>query len=144
MSKTLDPAIRKFITDKFYQPGFMSNFDTRIVTLEYGLCVIEMPASPLIVQDQGFFHGGAIGALGDTAGGTVARTVLSYPGDVLALEYKVNFLRPGVGDKLVARASVLRKGRSAIITRVDIDCVTGGETKLCAAMQQTVVPVGAG
>lgn len=141
MSQPLAPHVRAFIEEKFAMPGFMSNFGTRLIELDHGHCVIEMPASPLIVQDQGFFHGGAIGALGDTAGGMVARTVLPEASDVLALEYKINFLRPGVGDKLVARASVLRQGRSTIVTRVDIDCVIDGVAKLCAAMQQTVVPV---
>lgn len=132
--------MRRYIEEQFAVPGFMSNFGARLVALDHGSCVIEMPASPLILQDQGFFHGGAIGALGDTAGGIAARTVLAEPGHVLALEYKINFLRPGLGEKLVARGSVLRHGRSVIVTRVDIDCVVNGVAKLCAAVQQSVVP----
>lgn len=60
--------------------------------------------------------------------------------DVLTLEYKINFLRPATGAILTAKAMVLRAGRSAIITLVD---VFDSDDRLGAAMQQTIVPARA-
>ena len=59
--------------------------------------------------------------------------------DVLTLEYKINFLRPAAGDRLVAEATVLRTGRSISVTRVDVYVEARGVRKLCAAVQQSVM-----
>ncbi|WP_353608994.1 PaaI family thioesterase [Labrenzia sp. DG1229] len=59
--------------------------------------------------------------------------------DVLTLEMKVNYVRPGVGGKLIARASVLSHGRSQAVCRCDVmisDKI--GEEKICVAAQGTI------
>ena len=55
-----------------------------------GRCVIDLPFSEAVTQQNGFFHGGVVGMLGDTAGGYAALTMLPHGSDVLTLEYKVN------------------------------------------------------
>ena len=51
-----------------------------------------MPAAP----------GRRSGTVADTAGGYAALTQLPAGSDVVTLKYKVNFLRPAAGDRLVA------------------------------------------
>lgn len=91
-------------------------------------------------QQHGFFHGGIIVAVGNTAGGYAALTVLPSGSEVLTQEYKINFLRPAAGALLKAEGLVLRAGRSVIGTRVDVSVVTDGNTTLCSALQQSIVP----
>jgi uncharacterized protein (TIGR00369 family) len=59
--------------------------------------------------------------------------------EVVTLEYKVNFLRPAAGDRLLAEGSVLRAGRSVTVTRVDVFVEADGRRSLCAALQQSIM-----
>lgn len=111
-----------------------------MVSVEAGRCTLELPFGEVVAQQHGFFAGGAIGTLADIAGGYAAMSVAAARHDVLTLEYKINFLRPATGAFLTASATVLRAGKSTIITRVD---VTDDQSRLCAAMQQTIVPARA-
>ena len=108
-------------------------------TLEAGRCALSLPYSGEVTQQHGFFHGGVIGALADTAGGYAAMTAMPDAEDVLALEYKINFLRPALGERLVAEGNVLRSGRSVTVVRVDVFAEKDGARSLCAASQQSIV-----
>jgi len=111
----------------------------RIVALEAGTCVIEMPFSDGVSQQLGFFHGGSVGAIADSAGGYAAMTLTPDGVEVLTSEYKINFLRPAAGDFIIAEGKVLKAGRSLTVARVDIRVRNGGRETLCAAVQQSIM-----
>ena len=123
----------------FGRQGLFRALGARMTHLAPGLCTLELPFSDAVSQQQGFFHGGIIGALGDSAGGYAAFSLMPAGGEVLTLEYKINFLRPGAGERLIARGSVLRAGRTVTVTRVDVEIVQGSRSVLCAAMQQSLM-----
>ena len=60
--KPSNPDYAKAVRDSFTKQGLMATLGARILTIEPGFCVIEMPYAPGVSQQQGFFHGGAIGA----------------------------------------------------------------------------------
>jgi uncharacterized protein (TIGR00369 family) len=62
---------------------------------------------------------------------------------VVTSEYKINYLRPALGESLIARATVLYAGKSQAVCRCDVLAVTAGAEKLCATAQGTIVPIGA-
>ncbi len=136
----LAPQIEAGVRASFAKQGLMTSFGASITTLAPGRCTITLPYSEAVGQQHGFFHGGIIGAFGDTAGGYAALTVLPSGSEVLTLEYKINFLRPAAGTLLLAEGLVLRAGRSVIVTRVDVSAVADGKTTLCSALQQSIVP----
>jgi uncharacterized protein (TIGR00369 family) len=136
----LSDAQAEVIRQSFARSGFMTGMGARIVTLEPGRCVLEMPFSDRVTQQHGFFHGGAVVTLADTAGGYAAMTLVPDGIDVLTLEYKINFLRPALGERINAEGHVLRAGRNIIVTRVDIFSCEGMDRVLCAALQQTIIP----
>lgn len=136
----LSDAQAEVIRQSFARSGFMTGMDARIVTLEPGRCVLEMPFSDRVTQQHGFFHGGAAAALADTAGGYAAMTMVPGGNDVLTLEYKINFLRPALGELIVAEGVVLRAGRNVTVTRVDVFSCEGTDRVLCAVLQQSIVP----
>jgi len=135
LPEDLDRSIRA----DFARGGLMRDIGAEITGLAAGRCTLEIPFSDRVAQQQGFFHGGIIGALADTAGGYASLTVLPQGTEALTLEYKINFLRPAVGLRLIAEGSVLRAGRSVIVTRVDVHCDDGAQRRLCAAMQQSIM-----
>lgn len=94
-----------------------------------GKVEIAMPWRAEVGQYSGFLHAGLIGALIDTACGFAAASVV---GRVLASHYSVNFLRPAVGERFIARARVVKPGKSQVFTTCDLYAVSGGVEKLVA------------
>jgi uncharacterized protein (TIGR00369 family) len=134
----LSQGKRAEVVASFERQGFLRELGARIVTLSGGHCVVELPFSEAVSQQHGLFHGGAIGAIADTAGGYAAMTLAPEGVDVLSAEYKINFLRPAFGQTIVADGVVLKAGRSLTITRVDVWAVDGSNRRLCAAVQQSI------
>ena len=123
----------------FARQGLMQGIGAALAELGPGRCRIELPFSDLVGQQQGFFHGGIIGAVADTAGGYAALTLLPADSEVLTLEYKINFLRHAAGARLAAEGMVLRSGRSVTVTRVDVHVLVGDRMVLCVALQQSTM-----
>lgn len=123
----------------FARQGLMRTIGAELTSLGPGSCTIEVPFSEGISQQHGFFHGGVIGAIADSAGGYTALSLLPPGSEVVTLEYKINFLRPGAGERLVAKGSVLRAGRSVTVTRIEVFVEAGGQTSLCAGLQQSIM-----
>lgn len=91
-------------------------------------------------QQHGFAHGGVVSYLADNALTYAGGTVL---GDCLTLEFKINYVRPAVGQKLIARARVTASGRQQAVCHCDIFAVDKGNEKLCATAQGTIWKVDA-
>jgi uncharacterized protein (TIGR00369 family) len=79
-----------------------------------------------------------IGAVGDKAGGYAALTLAPPDREVLTVEYKVNFLAPVRGERLVARGEVVTAGRRLFVCKAEVSVVDGDEERVCAAVLQTV------
>ena len=90
-------------------------------------------------QYAGFLHAGLVGALIDTACGFAAVTVV---GRVLASHFAVNCLRPAVGERFIARARVVKPGRTQVFTACELFAVAGGSEKLVATGETLLTPVG--
>jgi len=89
-------------------------------------------------QYAGFLHAGMVGALIDTACGFAAVTVV---GRVLASHYSVNCLRPAVGERFVARAHVVKPGRTQVFTACELFALQDGVEKLVATGETLLTPV---
>lgn len=103
---------------------------------------ITLPIVDHLKQQHGFVHGGVISYLADNAitfaGG------LALGGDALTSEYKINYLRPAKGSRLIARACLRGKGKRQAVCLCDIVAVgDDGTETLCAVAQGTVVAAAA-
>jgi uncharacterized protein (TIGR00369 family) len=100
-----------------------------VISAEPGKVEIAMPWRSEVGQYSGFLHAGLVGALIDTACGFAAATVV---GRVLASHYSVNCLRPAVGERFVAKARVVKPGKSQVFTSCELYAQAGGSEKLVA------------
>lgn len=100
-----------------------------VLSADAGRAEIAMPWRGEVGQYAGFLHAGLIGALIDTACGFAAVTV---SGRVLASHYSVNCLRPAVGERFVARARVVKPGKTQVFTACELYALANGEEKLVA------------
>ncbi len=120
----------------------MRHLGARLLQAAPGLCEVALPYSDRVTQQQGGFHGGAMGALADIAGGYAALTVVPDGMEVSTVEYKVNFLAAFQDGELRATGRVVKAGRRIIVTSAEVlHLAADGSETLCALMQQTLVPV---
>ena len=112
-----------------------------VVNAESGKVEIGMAWREEAGQYSGFLHAGLVGALIDTACGFAAATLV---GDELASHYSVLCLRPAVGERFVARARVVKPGKSQVFTACELFAVTGGVEKLVATGETLLSVVRAG
>lgn len=113
---------------------------TELTKFEQGDVVLEIPVRDDLLQQNGFVHGGVLSYAADNALTFVGGSVLGP--NVLTSEYKINYVRPAVGEKLIARASVVHAGKRQAVCRCDVFVRdAAGEEKLCAVSQGTIMAV---
>jgi uncharacterized protein (TIGR00369 family) len=109
-----------------------------LTRFEPGSAELALAVRDALRQQHGFVHGGVVSHLADNcltyAGGSVL-------GDCVTSEYKINYLRPAIGQKLVARATVLSSGKRQAVCACQVFAVDGGEEKLVAAAQGTITKI---
>jgi len=109
--------------------AFNQFFGIEVKSAGAGVVELTMPWRPEAGQYSGYLHAGLIGALIDTACGFAAATLV---GPVLASHYSVNCLRPAVGESFIARARVVKPGKSQVFTTCEVFAVSDGIEKLVA------------
>lgn len=134
-----NPRFAERVRDSFGRQGVMALLGAELARVEPGECEIHLPYRPELSQQHGYFHGGIIGTIADSAGGYAAFTLMPADASVLTVEYKVNLLAPGDGELLIARGRVVKPGRTLIVAAVDAMAVKAGRETLCATLLQTLM-----
>ncbi|MDP7704631.1 MULTISPECIES: PaaI family thioesterase [unclassified Mycobacterium] len=139
-----DPDYRQRVRESFALQGLMATLGAQLRSIGPGVVEIEVPFSPGLTQQDGFFHAGVTISILDTACGYSALTLMAHGSRVLTVELKVNLLAPAVGDRLRARGEVLRPGRNLTVCRGDAYAVSGSDSKQVATLLATMTAVPAG
>jgi len=105
-----------------------------------GRAELKIPIRPELKQQHGFVHGGVISYAADNTLTFAGGSVLG-PG-VATSEFKINYLRPAIGDFLVARATVIYTSKSQAVCRCDVFVSKEGKESLCATSQGTIAKLG--
>jgi uncharacterized protein (TIGR00369 family) len=110
-----------------------------ITNMEDGAVTIELPCRQDLTQQHGFIHAGIVTMIVDTACGYAALSLMPVSAAVLTVEYKVNFISPAIGEKLVARGRVLKPGKTLMACYGEVHAKFGGEEKIVASMLATMI-----
>ncbi|WP_082016626.1 PaaI family thioesterase [Cupriavidus sp. IDO] len=140
-SGLLSAARADAIATSFSRQGLMTSFGASLSRVEHGEVEIAMPWSEGVTQQHGFFHGGAVGALADSACGYAALSMVGEGEAGLTAEYKINLLSPAKGERLVAVGRVLKPGRTLIVAQGDVYVEQDGRRKQVATMLMTLCVV---
>ncbi len=119
----------------------MKTFGADLTRVSPGEVEIALPASPAVLQQHGFVHAAAVAAIGDTAAGYAAVSLMSAGVGALTTEFKINLLAPAAGDRMIARAHVVKAGRTLTVAQSEIFAETAGQEKLVALLTATVMTV---
>lgn len=117
------------------QQPFNRMMGVRLVQLADGVAEMELELRGDLLQQHGFAHGGVVASMADNALAYAGGTRF---GNVVTAEFKLNYLRPAVGDKIIARASVVHAGKSQATVRCDVYAVQDGLEKVCATALGTI------
>lgn len=129
------------VRESFNRQGLMATLGAELTAVERGLVTIELPLSDRVTQQHGFFHGGVIGALADSACGYAALSTVAEGKAGLTAEYKINLLSPADGERLIAIGRVLRPGRTLIVCQGEVWVEKAHQRKQCAVMLMTLCVV---
>jgi len=127
------------VRGSFERQAAMRLIGARLKELRPGYCAIELPYREDLTQQHGYIHAGIVSAIADSAGGYAGFTLFPADSSVLTVEYKINLLAPAAGERLVAVAEVVKRGRTLAITRGEVHAEHGERRTLCAIMQQTLI-----
>lgn len=125
------------IKESFEQQGFMKTLGARLVFVEKGLVKIECSFQEGLAQQNNFFHAGVLSSIADSACGYAALTMMPEGADVLSVEFKINMLRPAVGNKIIAIGKVFKSGKTLSVC--DGLVMDEKEEKVFAKMTATMI-----
>jgi uncharacterized protein (TIGR00369 family) len=135
-----NPTFVEEVQQSFAKQLVMSLISADLTRVEPGIIEITLPYRSDLTQQHGYVHAGIITTIADSACGYAAYTLMPPNSDVLAVEFKVNLMRPAKGETFVARAEVVKSGRTLTVVRADVHALTGDEQrKLVAIMQGTMM-----
>jgi uncharacterized protein (TIGR00369 family) len=135
--------IGKRITVSFASQGLMTTLGARLVSIAEGEVQIELPFNEMLSQQHGYVHAGAITSIVDSACGYAALTKAPPDCDVVTAEFKINLVRPAVGDRFLAIGRVQNAGRLLTVCTGEVRAFAGTSAayKIVALIQATIVNV---
>ena len=136
-----DPGFETGVRDSFASLTLMRTVGARLLRVSPGEVEIDLPFRDDLIQHHGFLAGAALTAIVDVACGYAAMTLMPPGASVLTIEYKVNFLSPAQGERVLARGRVVRPGRTVTVCSGDVVALSEGREKLVATMLATMATV---
>ncbi len=126
MSQQDDDAQQR-VRELFGKAAFIREVGYELVGVGPGWAETTLAVTSRHGQAQGFVHAGVLATMADHTAGGAATTLVGASEVVVTIEYKVNFLKPALGDRLRCRAEVLRSGRTLSV--VEAKVYTGSDEK---------------
>jgi uncharacterized protein (TIGR00369 family) len=135
--------IQQRIAASFDRQGLMETLGAKLALVADGEVHIALPFSKHLSQQHGFVHAGAIASIVDSACAYAALTKASQDYEVVAVEFKINFLRPALGERFLAVGKVQNAGRTLTVSTGEVRAFTdeGPSYKVVALMQTTVANI---
>jgi len=137
MEMALD-NVRQLALDVLDAQPFTKHMGAKLDVIETGYIELSLELTQVHCQHHGFVHGGVLSFMADTALTFAGGSSL---GNVVTSEYKINYLKPAIGKKLLAKASVVSSGRTQAVCECKIYCENDTEEKLVCLAQGTIVHV---
>ena len=129
----VNPSFATEVKQSFARQQAMSLFGAELILVEAGVVEITLPFRADLTQQHGYMHAGVMTAIADTACGYAAATLMPAAAEVLSVEFKVNLLRPAKGEVFLARAEVIKPGKTLTVVRADVFSVFGADERLLIA-----------
>lgn len=138
MMKSMNPRYEDYVQLKVSRNRFMQQIGFKLTEISEGAVKGELEIAEMHEQQNGFVHGGVISSLCDMACGFAAYSMVPEGVQVFTVEIKVSYLRPGVGQKILARGWVLKPGKRFHFCESELYVVRDGQEILIAKATSTM------
>lgn len=134
---TVDQRIRT----SFAKQGLMRTLGAELGKVTSGQVEIVLVPKPEVTQQHGFVHAGAVSAIADSAAGYAALSMMPMGRGCLTTEFKINLLAPATGERIIARAKVVKAGRTLTLAQTEVFAENEGREQLIALLTATFMTV---
>ena len=117
----------------------MTTLGARMLSVAPGEVLIELAWSEGLAQQHGVLHAGAVASIADSACGYAALSLMPAGSAVMSVEFKVNLLAPGRGERFLASGRVRRAGRTLSVCEGTVKAIQGSEEREVAIMTATMI-----
>jgi uncharacterized protein (TIGR00369 family) len=125
-SGPMTPAFVQSILDENFAPWVLA-LKPKVTAADASECVLEIPITDQITRMGDIVSGQTMAALADTAMVLASLVNLGKMESISTVTLDSQFLRPGVGDTLVATARVTRAGRAMIFANCTLTTHPSGK-----------------
>ena len=131
------------IWNSFKAQGLMKTLGARLALVAEGEVHILLPYSPSLTQQRGYIHAGAVTSILDSACGYAALTKAPSDCDVVTAEFKINLMRPAIGERFLAVGKVQNAGKMLAVCTGEVRAFTSADSeyKVVALMQATIANI---
>ena len=137
----LNLSFAKEIKRSFAEQAIMHLIGAELGRVEPGLVEIILPFRSDLTQQHGYLHAGIVTTIADSACGYAAYSLMPAGAEVLSVEFKANLLRPARGKSFLARAEVIKAGKTLSVVQADVFSLSDENKELVATMQGTMICV---
>ena len=125
----------------FDQAPFIKFLGIQFKECAPGYCETFLVPEPQHLQQDDVVHAGVVATLADHTAGGAAGTLIGEDEIVLTVEFKINLLRPAKGEKLIAKAKVIKPGKNLSIAESEVWSHSKEGPKLVAKAMVTLAVV---
>lgn len=129
------------IVNSFAGQAAMTMIGAELTRISHGVVEVELPFDVKLTQQHGILHAGIIAAGLDTACNYAAYTLIDTDAALLTIEFKVNLMAPGRGNRFLFHGEVTKPGTNIIVTDGRCYAIDDGPAKLIASMSGTSMVV---
>lgn len=138
----MDTKRKTELQQSFERSEIMKLFRAEPTAISEGCFEITVPKQSFMMRPAGVFNGSTIASLVDVSSGYAAASVMVPGGYLTTVELKINYLNPAIGDKLVAKAQIVKNGKRLSVVRSDVFALDGDKEALVATSLVTLMQLG--
>jgi uncharacterized protein (TIGR00369 family) len=139
MTTPRDSAFEARVRASFSKQTIMETIGARLTRVAPGETEIVLAITPGILQQHGFVHAGVVATIADSAVGYAGLTLMPPGAGVLTAEFKINLMAPAAGERLIARGSVVKSGRTLTVAQAVVYAQSGEARREIALLTATLM-----
>lgn len=116
----VNPRLEGRVRESFSRLALMRTIDARLLKVAPGEIEIDIAVHDGLTQQHGYVATAIVTAIVDTACGFAAMSLMPVGAGVVTAEYKVNFMSPVRGERLLAQGRVVKPGRMLTVCAGDV------------------------
>ena len=110
---------RDFLT-RDYSRGFIEDVGYQVQEYRSGYLESRLEVLDRHRQQDQYIHAGVLAAMADHTAGYAAFSLVDEEQRILTIEFKINFLQPAYGRRLICKSRILREGGRVLVGESEV------------------------